>query len=276
MSVVHVSIDMEGIAGIAARSQVMRGSDDYPAGRELMTREANAAVEGAFAGGATRVMVSDSHGDMANLLPALMDPRAELIFGSPKLPWGMMQGISAEVDVCAFIGYHTPAGTPNGHLEHTYSSATFTEVEVNGETWSEARLNAAIAGLFDVPVGLVAGDDLTCAHAEALLPGVRTVAVKTAIGRTAVASLHPERACDAIRSAMAEVVAGADAFEVYRPAGPYTLEASMLTSVMAEACLSVPGAERVSARTVRYECPDVATVKQVISCWVALSAGVGR
>ena len=55
--------------------QVMRGTDDYLAARLLMTREANAAVAGAFEGGATSVVVNDSHGDMENLLPEEMDPR---------------------------------------------------------------------------------------------------------------------------------------------------------------------------------------------------------
>ena len=45
---VFISIDMEGIAGIAHVNQVMRGQDDYTAGRKLMVGEANAAVEGAF------------------------------------------------------------------------------------------------------------------------------------------------------------------------------------------------------------------------------------
>jgi D-amino peptidase len=49
---VFISTDMEGIAGIAHRNQVMRGEDDYTAGRMLMIGEANAAVEGAFEGGA--------------------------------------------------------------------------------------------------------------------------------------------------------------------------------------------------------------------------------
>ena len=59
MTNVYISIDMEGVAGIATLSQVWRGSDDYPASRLLMTKEANAAVAGAFDGGATRVVVND-------------------------------------------------------------------------------------------------------------------------------------------------------------------------------------------------------------------------
>ena len=48
---VFISIDMEGVAGIAHIRQVMRGTDDYPLARELMTEEANAAVRGSFAAG---------------------------------------------------------------------------------------------------------------------------------------------------------------------------------------------------------------------------------
>ena len=83
MTNVFVSIDMEGIAGISTLQQVWRGSDDFPASRRLMTLEANAAVEGAFQGGASSVVVNDSHGDMYNLLPEELDPRAELLTQVP-------------------------------------------------------------------------------------------------------------------------------------------------------------------------------------------------
>ncbi len=55
---VFVSIDMEGVAGLAHLQQVMNGSADYPESRRLMTEEANAAVAGAFDGGATAVVIA--------------------------------------------------------------------------------------------------------------------------------------------------------------------------------------------------------------------------
>jgi D-amino peptidase len=48
MTGVFISIDMEGVAGVATLRQVWRGSDDFPAARMLMTREVNAAVDGSF------------------------------------------------------------------------------------------------------------------------------------------------------------------------------------------------------------------------------------
>src|SRR6266536_481168 len=178
MTKVFISIDMEGIAGIAHRQQVTRGMGDYSIGRELMTGEANAAIDGAFEGGATSVVVNDSHGDMFNLLQERLDPRAELILGSPKVPLSMMQGFGADFDVALFVGYHAAAGTEGAVLDHTYSGRLLYDVRLNERSVTEAELNAAYAGAHGVPVGLVSGDDKICAQAAARLPGLRTVVVK--------------------------------------------------------------------------------------------------
>ena len=58
-----ISVDMEGVAGIATRQQIHPQGRDYPIARALMTAEANAAVAGAFDGGATSVVVNESRAD---------------------------------------------------------------------------------------------------------------------------------------------------------------------------------------------------------------------
>src|SRR2546427_4215662 len=62
---VYISVDMEGIAGVVHESQTDPTTPafaaEYGRFRRLMTAEANAAVEGALAAGATRVLVNDSH-----------------------------------------------------------------------------------------------------------------------------------------------------------------------------------------------------------------------
>ena len=83
---VFISIDMEGVAGVTTLRQTYRGTDDYVWARELMTEEANAAIAGAFDAGIDRIVVSDSHGDMGNLLPHKLDQRAELVQGTPNVP----------------------------------------------------------------------------------------------------------------------------------------------------------------------------------------------
>jgi D-amino peptidase len=273
MTNVYVSVDMEGIAGIAHLQQVWRGSDDFPASRLLMTREANAVVEGAFEGGAESVVVNDSHGDMYNLLAEEMDPRAELLIGSPKA-WSMMQGFGPDFGVALFIGYHARAGTQAAVLDHTYSGRLIHEVRLNGEPATEADLNAALAGAYGVPVGLVTGDDKACAQAEKTLPGVRTVVVKRAFGRGVARSLHPARAREAIRAAAAEAVqaAASDELEPYRPDGPFAVEADLANTSAADLCALPPGVERIGPRTVRFESEDFREAFRCILAWTSLGS----
>ena len=87
---VYVSVDMEGVAGISHHNPTGRKDKGYPAAVQLMTGEANAAIDGAFAGGATEVLVNDSHGGMYNLDQAGLDPRAILLQGQKT--WSMVAG----------------------------------------------------------------------------------------------------------------------------------------------------------------------------------------
>lgn len=265
---VYVSIDMEGIAGIASVEQTRRGSDSFAASQKLMTGEANAAVAGAFDGGATRVVVNDSHGDMYNLLAEDLDPRAELIIGSPKVPHSMMQGIAPGFGIAMFVGYHAAAGAPDAVLAHTYSGSKLYEVRVNGEPATEAELNALLAATHGVPVGLVTGDDKTCAVAEKRFPGVRTVAVKQGLAFSVAASMHPSRAREAIARAAAEAVRGAAGLRADPGTPPYEIEADLATLRLAELCALIPGVERVAGRTVRFRSEDFA---EAFRCLVAMT-----
>ncbi len=114
---VYISADIEGTAGVSGRSQTAAGADGYQAACRLMTEEVNAAVDGAFAGGATEVVVNDSHGQMLNLILELLDPRADLLHGAPK-PWSMVEGLNASYDLMVCTGYHAMAGSA-GTLAHT-------------------------------------------------------------------------------------------------------------------------------------------------------------
>src|SRR6266550_2377740 len=93
---VYISVDMEGIAGVVHESQTDPTTPacaaEYGRFRRLMTAEANAAVEGALAAGATRVLVNDSHWLMRNLLAEELHQAAELVSGDPK-PRSMVQDI---------------------------------------------------------------------------------------------------------------------------------------------------------------------------------------
>lgn len=57
-----ISVDMEGISGVATNMQLKKDSE-YNRFRMLMTADANAAIAGAFDAGATEVVVADGHGN---------------------------------------------------------------------------------------------------------------------------------------------------------------------------------------------------------------------
>jgi D-amino peptidase len=269
---VLISVDMEGVAGIATRQQVRPDGRDYPIARALMTAEANAAIAGAFDGGATSVVVNDSHGPMDNLLGEQLDPRAEYVVGDPK-PLDMVQEVTPQTGVVLFVGYHAGAADSSGVLAHTYSGAMFADVRLNGRSISEAELNALMAAAVGVPVGLVTGDDVICSVAEKAFPGVVTVPVKTALGRTAARSKHPAAARQAIAAGARGAVAGA-ASGAIRPVpvpDELAIEAELRLSGAAELAALVPGTERAGATTVRYRAASPRMAMDVLNVWSTLA-----
>src|SRR3954466_15445232 len=143
---VYISVDMEGVAGITHANPTRRGDYGYAQAVELMVGETNAAIEGAFDGGATDVTVNDSHGGMYNLTAEAIDRRARLVLG--KKPLSMNEAAAdGNFDVALFVGYHARAGHPVGVIGHTYNPRA-TLVEVGGRPITEAGINALFLGAF--------------------------------------------------------------------------------------------------------------------------------
>lgn len=246
---VFVSIDMEGIAGVADRRQVGRGNADYENARSLMAGEANAVAGAAFEAGATTVVINDSHGDLTNLHAGQLDDRVLLQFGPGKEPHGMVFGLDAGYDVALLIGYHARAGTQGGVLEHSYSSKTVHDVRVNGASWGEIELNTAILGEAGIPVVLVSGDNIACEQARELLPEVHAVVVKTGLGYEATRSVSPNTARGLLAEGTRKSLT-ATLPSPFRLEGPYELEVDFLTTSMTDAAASVPRTRRTGGRTV--------------------------
>ena len=273
MSGIYISVDMEGIGGITTVRQTTRGTEDYEWARKLMTWEANAAAQGAFDAGASDVVVSDSHGDMGNILPHELDGRVDLIQGTPKLPWSMMAGIDGGFAGAVFIGYHAGAGTAGAILDHTYTG-WLADVRVNGESWNETYLNAALAGTFGVPVLVVAGDRACCEQARARLPWVRTVVTKEGFGNRAGRSRSPERVRDEVGRVVEEAVRGAEQAQVWNPRGPYTLDADVTSTALADLLAIAPGTERHGPRTLRFDTDDLRMLYRAVLTWMNLGRRV--
>jgi len=266
---VYISADMEGISGIVHPDQTDSKHKEYDRARRLMTDEVNAAVAGAMAGGATEIVVNDSHGGMTNILLEHLDERAHLISGSPK-PLSMMQGIDEGADAVFFVGYHAQAGTLHGIMEHTYSSSTVWQVTLNGRPVGETGLNAALAGHYGVPVVLVTGDLAVCQEARDLLgPHLETVPVKQSYGRTAARCLPTAQAHQAIHQAARRAVSAPVAPLVIPP--PVTVAVELIKTTQADVVALLPGSQRPTPRRVEYTAPDMLRAYQALLVMLRLA-----
>jgi D-amino peptidase len=270
-SSVWISIDMEGIGGVATYSHVMMQGVEYERARRWMTDEANACIDGAATAGADKFCVNDSHGSMHNIYADDLDPRAELLVGTAK-SWSMGQGIDGDYDTCFFVGYHARAGHPKGVLDHTYASRAIYELRLNGKPVGETTLNAYLAGHFGKTVSLVAGDDATCAEARQLL-GRDVVAVRTkdAAGRFAAKMLHPSKVCDALREGAASAIERSARLRPLAPMGRSEVDMAFLTSAMADMAELIPGTRRSGPRSVAYAAKDYLEVYKAMLAMVRIA-----
>jgi D-amino peptidase len=260
---VYISADMEGIAGVVTGEQLGAQGFEYQRFREFMTNEVLAAIEGARAGGATEILVSDSHGNGQNLLIEKFPKDVQIVRAWPR-PLMMVEGIDSTFDAVLFVGYHTGTTNPEGVRAHTMSSANFADVRLNGVSVPEAGLNAAIAGHFGVPVALITGDDAVVKEARALLGDVEGAVVKWPLGFHSARTLTPEASCELIREKAKAAVARSGQRKPYRLKTPVELELRFKNYRPAEVLAYLPNVERADAHTVRFRGKDVLEVARFL------------
>jgi D-amino peptidase len=273
---VYISVDMEGVAGVSHTKPTTRDDAGYPQAVELMVGEANAAIEGAYTGGATELTVNDSHGGMFNLTPEQLDPRARLVQGTK--PMSMVEAArDGHFDMALFVGYHARAGHPRGNLAHTYTGH-ISRVEVNGRPATEAAINGIYLGALGVPVGMVSGDDALADELADWLPWAELVPVKRAIAYRSADSVHPSVARDLVREGARRAVSRAAGPESERPK-PLTVESPINLLIRfhhaghAAMAAMIPGFEREGDTGIRYEAPDAVTFFRAFVVAARLSAG---
>lgn len=254
-----IAADMEGISGVTNWDQVTRGHPEYERFRRIMTGDVNAAVRGAYDGGATSVIVADGHGYGSNVLIEDLDSRARLYSGTPS-PFSMLQGIDTDVDGVFFVGYHARAGSADAILDHTWSSRSISNLWLNGNRFGETGLNAAVCGHFNVPVLLISGDQTVCAEAQDLLGPIETVVVKHATGRMSAEVIPPQITQDWISEAAGRAVRRL--FEGTPPQPlhldtPLHVTVQFSTSDMVDRAVLLPGAVRLEDKCVEVTADDM-------------------
>jgi D-amino peptidase len=249
-----IATDMEGVSGLTNWDQTTPGHYEYPRFRKIMTEEVNAAIRGAFEGGADDVVVADGHGDGCNILAEEMDSRARLNSGVGS-PYSMLQGVDIGVAGIIFVGYHARAGSPNGVLAHTWSASRIANVWLNDVLVGEYGLNAALGGHFGVPVLMITGDQTACAQAVELLGELETVVVKQATSFMSAECLPPQVAQEKIHQAAVRSVQRLKAGKAPKPfvvSKPVRVLVELLQPDYADRAVRLPGARRLDGRRIEF------------------------
>ena len=276
---VYISVDAEGCTGIFKLSQVMPENPAYEFCRRMMEGDANAAIAGAFKGGATEVVVNDAHNNGDNIRIDRLDKRARLISGKDR-HFSMMEGISGEFGAAMFVGYHSRKGE-RGVISHTYYYSEIQEARINGEPVGESEINGFLAGSFGVPLAFLSGDQHITESIKAKVPGIRTAVTKRAIGHASAECVNPEiswkmieeEACAAI-SGLIRHSAAPLAEPPVRPMNdaPYLLEIRFATPGHANRASLLPGSSRISATEVGFNAADYRDVFRAFLCLVTLAS----
>ena len=270
---IFVSVDMEGIAGVVSNEQLGPPGFEYERFRQFMTEETSVALAAAREAGATEFLVSDSHGNMQNLLIEKL-PKDVLVVRSAPRPLMMMQGLDESFDGVIFIGYHASTTNPEGVRAHTMSSATLADVRLNGVSVPEAAFNAAIAGHFGVPVLAITGDDVIVKEARGLLGDVEGAVVKWAYGFHSAKTLTPEAARDVIREKVKAAMARRGSFRPYVVKTPVELEVRFKNYRPAEVLSYLPIVKRLDAHAVRFVGRDMLEVSRFMEFILTYQPGL--
>ena len=260
---VYISVDMEGIAGAVTADQLVPGGFEYERFRRFMTEEAVAAVRGAKAAGATEIVVSDSHGNGESLLIDLFPKDVQIVRSWPR-HGSMMAGLDSTFDAAMFVGYHASTTNPQGVRAHTFSSAHFARVALNGTPVTEGEFNAAYAGMFGVPVVFASGDDVATKELRSRLGNIETVETKKSLGFHSAQTLTPEAAQGKIAAAAQSAVARAHEFKPYVLKTPVTLEITFKNYTPAEIVSYLRAVQRVDSHTIRFVGKDMAEVSDFV------------
>jgi D-amino peptidase len=210
--------DVEGVGGVNdSTEQLLPGQRRFSDSQRLLTGEVNAAVEGALAAGASEIVIWDGHDGSRTLSIDEVHSRAKLLQGRPTpANYYMSERL---YDAILFVGQHAMAGAKGGVLAHSQSFSV-KRITINGREVGEIGQVAAIAGYYQIPVIMLAGDQAACDELAGLQPKAITVAVKRLAGKASSLSLSHAEAKRQIREGAQKAVSRAKDYAPWKIAGP--------------------------------------------------------
>lgn len=282
---VYISVDMEGISGLVRWMDVATQGIDFALNRSLMTLDANAAIEGAFAAGATEVVVEENHGvqDLCIIKMDEIDPRCTVIRGAGRPGASTMVGLDESVGVVLLVGHHAKAGSFPGLMAHTISGGWFKRVLLHGNAIGEPDMFAIRAGELGVPVGMVSGDQVVAAEVLEICPWAETAILKHAYAKQSAQVIPPARARPMILEAARKAVERAQKGELENYTAivaPYEFEVELTKDIpdtMRANLDQLEEFEILADRLIRVSAPDMSLgFRRVAYLGYAEGAGITR
>ncbi len=258
---IYLEVDMEGITNITNLKQVIPGTPQWFEARKWMTMDTNSAIKGIIRaadqlGKKAVIDVVDSHWKMDNILTDELDQRVNRHFaGIENRRYPQVPLIDSTYDALLCLGNHDHwKGT--GIMAHTW---LFWEWTVNGKVVTETDLNGLTAGEHNVPLIMVAGDDVITSKAKKNWQekgsDVRTVITKEAMGWES-GRLYPwEKTSREIEEGAYEAVMGLQK-GIYKPVfspGPVVITIELDTGEHVYQVLrDLEGSEYAGGTTVKF------------------------
>lgn len=247
--------DMEGVSGIfdTELQCLPYKSVRWDESRKLLTGEINAAVDGLFEGGATEVVVWDGHSSGQNLSVSDIHPRARLLTGGAV---SSTLELDSSYSAVIFVGQHALAGAEKGILGHSYDSQNIQNIWVNERPTGEIGARVMLAGMFGIPVTMLAGDTAACKELHQLVPQAECAEVKSGVSRTAGFMLPHAASCALIRERARRSLQRLAEFKPYRLSGPVEAKVE-LTTRGSRGFRSREGVEQLNDRTWAFRGKDI-------------------
>lgn len=274
MKKIYISADFEGVQGVVDPRQCFPGHPGFEMGKRLWMGEINAAVEGAFIGGADEVVVNEAHAEMNYIDPERLHPKASLISGYVKID-NQMEGIDSSF-AGAFILGHAQAGTGRGVLAHTYVMREIINIRLNDNPIGEFGLSALWAAYHGVPVLLAIGDVAYCEEARSFAPGIETVVVKEGLAQFTAHHLPMIEARKRVQETAARATEHSSQVAPLQSPGQFCMEIEFVLPQAADLCSFVPTVERVNGRTIRFQSEDYRKIQHVRIVCSNLALAVSR
>ena len=219
-----IRCDIEGVTGVTTYQQ----ADGSDFGRAMLANDLNAAIAGLLSTGDHEIVIYDEHTDGRNVAIEDLPNSVSVICGKPpyRPDWG---GIDSSYDAMIMVGYHARSGVEGALLPHSYSRKNL-NIRINGTVVGEIGMESAIAGDFGVPVWLITGDSAGMAEAREVVPGVKTVVTKEAMGEFAARCFPPKLTASLIYKAARSIAQSPPDVRPLKFEGPVELQIDLAQS----------------------------------------------